>query len=283
MASSAPSPGKKAGGKSRRRRESGSGDTLTGELFLDIPIRDTAAPLETGSRKTGASERKRPSARESDLKDESYELFPASKDVEADKYGEEGADDISRGARNTAPLPEEDVSDLRADPFAFIESGGAVYRQDTEKRAEFYERETDVFNLAGFIPRAIALIIDISIVALIALLAVFAGLFVVYGFDFGAYGTEGIVLPLYLVLFFLSSTYYIFFHGLGGKTVGKMLMGVKLINGEGEGVGLWEAFVRWVGYYISAGFLFAGFLWALVDSECQTWHDKIAGTYVVKD
>ena len=159
----------------------------------------------------------------------------------------------------------------------------ALYEQGSGMVSGYYKREADVYNLAGFISRALAMIIDIAIVSLIALLSVFAGLFIVYGFNFGAYGSGNITLPLYLVLFLLSSTYFVFLHGYGGKTAGKTLLGIKLINNEGEGVGLWEAFVRWIGYYISGVFLFAGFLWFLVDSECQTWHDKIAGTYVVKD
>ncbi|MEW6145110.1 MAG: RDD family protein [Thermodesulfobacteriota bacterium] len=275
--------GKKAGRKSRGRSEKPSGDPLTGELFLDIPIRDADAPLRTESGKPGPSGRRRTSARADGPPAESYELFPASKDVEAGKYGGERPQDLSPGASYKAPLKERDTSDTHNDPFAFIEGGDAYYEPYGDKGAESYARDTDVYNLAGFVSRALALIIDILIVSLIALLAVFAGLFVVYGFDFGAYGSGNIIQPLYAVLFLLSSTYFVFFHGYGGKTVGKTVMGIKLMNSEGEGVGLWESFVRWVGYYISGAFLFAGFLWFLVDSECQTWHDKIAGTYVVKD
>lgn len=275
--------GKKAGRKSRWRTEKSSRDTLSGELFLDIPIRDADAPLRTEPIKPGAPGRKRTSATAGDPPLESYELFPVSKDVEAGKYRGERPQDLSPGAPYKAPLREEGKSNFRSDPFAFIESGDAVNGPETEKGAESYARDMDVYNLAGFVSRALAMIIDILIVSLIALLAVFAGLFVVYGFDFGAYGSGNIILPLYLVLFLLSSTYFVFFHGYGGKTVGKTVMGIKLIDSGGEMVGLWEAFVRWIGYYVSGAFLFAGFLWFLVDSECQTWHDKIAGTYVVKD
>jgi uncharacterized RDD family membrane protein YckC len=276
--------GKKAGGKSRVRTEKSSGDPQTGDLFLDIPIRDTDAQLRTESLKPGAPPgRKRTSARADDPPVESYELFPVSKDVEAGKDRAERPHDSYPGGSFRAPLKEKDISDPRKNPFAFIEKTEAAYEPDAGNRAESYARDTDVYNLAGFVSRALALIIDTLIVSLIALLAVFAGLFIVYGFDFGAYGSGNIILPLYMVLFLLSSTYFVFFHGFGGKTVGKTLIGIKLINSEGEGVGLWEAFVRWMGYYISGAFLFAGFLWFLVDSECQTWHDKIAGTYVVKD
>jgi uncharacterized RDD family membrane protein YckC len=37
---------------------------------------------------------------------------------------------------------------------------------------------------------------------------------------------------------------------------------------------------RFIGYFIS-GILFLGFLWVLLDSRRQGWHDKIAGTFVI--
>lgn len=271
-------PGKKARKKSRGRSGNDSG-----ELFLDIPIREVNTESSAESGRTAGSRHKRTSARADDLSPESYELFSVSKEVDTAGYGEVEPEGLSRKAPGRAPVQEEGLPDLRPDPFAIINPDEALYEQGSGMVSGYYKREADVYNLAGFISRALAMIIDIAIVSMIALLSVFAGLFIVYGFNFGAYGSGNITLPLFLILFLLSSTYFVFLHGYGGKTAGKMLLGIKLINNEGEGVGLWEAFVRWIGYYISGVFLFAGFLWFLVDSECQTWHDKIAGTYVVKD
>jgi uncharacterized RDD family membrane protein YckC len=258
-------------------------DSLTGDLFLDIPIREETASPPAKSPKSGVSRRKRERAVGKDSSSESPELFRVSKEFEreasaGDNTGVSNADERS----NASPM-EEDLSDPRPDPFLLEERGDPVYDQFSEKKKGRYEQEPDVYNLAGITARALAFIVDIMIVSLIAFLAAVSGLYLVYGLNFGAYDSENVLVPLYLVLFILASTYFVFLHGYGGKTVGKMLLGIKLINSEGEGVGLWEAFVRWVGYYISAAFLFAGYLWSLIDAECQTWHDKIAGTYVVKD
>jgi uncharacterized RDD family membrane protein YckC len=190
---------------------------------------------------------------------------------------------VSRSARETPPDLEQGHDAPQPDPFAFIENEAGPYEQEPDGPEEWSGRENDVYNLAGFIPRAMALAIDVVVVSLIALLAYFAGLFVLYGFDFGSYGSGDMLRPLYMALFLLSSTYFVFLHGYGGTTVGKMVLGIKLINRYGEGISIWDAFIRWIGYYISGAFLCAGFLWSLVDSEGQTWHDKIAGTYVVKD
>lgn len=267
----------------RRVPEKDRNDSLTGDLFLDIPIREETESSPAKSPKTRASRRKRERAVGKDSSSESPELSSVSKEFEreasaGDKTGVSNADD-----RSNAPFREEDLSEQRPDPFLLEGRGDTDYGRFSEKRKVQYEQEPDVYNLAGITARALAFIVDIMIVSLIAFLAAVSGLYLVYGFNFAAYDSENVLLPLYLVLFVLASTYFVFLHGYGGKTAGKMLLGIKLINSEGEGVGLWEAFVRWVGYYISAVFLFAGYLWSLIDAECQTWHDKIAGTYVVKD
>ncbi|MBW2651381.1 MAG: RDD family protein [Deltaproteobacteria bacterium] len=38
----------------------------------------------------------------------------------------------------------------------------------------------------------------------------------------------------------------------------------------------------WVGYIISKLPFFLGFIWVAFDGRKQGWHDKIAGTYVIK-
>lgn len=269
--------------KSRARPEKESAGPVTGELFLDIPIRDTEPHTRPEARGTGAARRSRTSGPGTEPEAESYELFPASKGSEEGSLAVVRPGVVHTGAQETQPGPEHGLDAPQPDPFAFIENDGGAYEPEPDRPEERYGREADVYNLAGFIPRALALAIDIVVVSLIALLAYFAGLFVLYGFDFGSYGSGNMQKPLYMTLFLLSSTYFVFLHGYGGMTVGKMALGIKLINRYGEGVGIWDAFIRWIGYYISGAFLCAGFLWSLVDSEGQTWHDKIAGTYVVKD
>ena len=69
----------------------------------------------------------------------------------------------------------------------------------------------------------------------------------------------------------------------GGRTVGKMVMGTKVVNEDGRSPSLLTAFVREViGKFVSAIVLGLGFIWILFDPKFQGWHDKIAGTYVIK-
>ena len=71
--------------------------------------------------------------------------------------------------------------------------------------------------------------------------------------------------------------------GLRGQTVGKMLLGIKVIDEEGNVPGLGRAALREIlGKLISFVVLYLGFLWIAWDRQKQGWHDKIAHTYVVK-
>ena len=67
----------------------------------------------------------------------------------------------------------------------------------------------------------------------------------------------------------------------GGYTIGKKIMGIRVVSIDRKPIGLVEAFVRSISKILSY-FLFLGFLWMLWDNKSQTWHDKIADTYVVE-
>ena len=85
--------------------------------------------------------------------------------------------------------------------------------------------------------------------------------------------------PVGFVLFLL---YYWLLTGLKGQTVGKMAVGIKVVNAQGDTPGLGYAALREIpGKIISTIALCIGFFWVGLDPDKQGWHDKIAGTYVV--
>ena len=62
-----------------------------------------------------------------------------------------------------------------------------------------------------------------------------------------------------------------------------MLVSIKVVNAQGNIPGLGHAALREIlGKFISTIALCLGFLWIAWDRQKQGWHDKIAGTYVVK-
>ncbi len=93
----------------------------------------------------------------------------------------------------------------------------------------------------------------------------------------------GLFMALYLMTALLiDMVYYIWFHGTVGQTLGKRLLGLRVIRISGEKMTLGIAFLRWVGSLVSGIFFFLGFLWIAVDGRKQGWHDKIAATLVIR-
>lgn len=67
-----------------------------------------------------------------------------------------------------------------------------------------------------------------------------------------------------------------------GQTVGDKILNIRVVRTDGSDLSLVQALIRYVGLYISILVIFIGVIWAAFDPQKQGWHDKIAGTYVVK-
>ncbi len=59
-------------------------------------------------------------------------------------------------------------------------------------------------------------------------------------------------------------------------------LNIKVVKTDGSQLDLVGALLRYVGLVISIVPLFIGVIWAAFDAQKQGWHDKIAGTYVVR-
>jgi uncharacterized RDD family membrane protein YckC len=80
----------------------------------------------------------------------------------------------------------------------------------------------------------------------------------------------------------VTALYFTCFVAVGGQTPGKMVLGLKVVPAEDGLMTFGTAFLRWVGYMVSSFFFYLGFGWIALDSRKQGWHDKIAGTVVVR-
>lgn len=137
----------------------------------------------------------------------------------------------------------------------------------------------EVYKLAsGFGRRAMAIIIDT---------AVFIAFFAILVFALrGENGSFELVraqnMPAFFFLLVLHGFYYTFFHSLIGQTPGKMLFGIRVVHVNGGTLlSPWDAFLRWLGYFLSALPFGFGFLWAVLDNDDQAIHDKWAKSVVV--
>ena len=82
--------------------------------------------------------------------------------------------------------------------------------------------------------------------------------------------------------FLLFLVYRIAFWAWKGATVGGIICQLRVVRGDGAPLGFPDALVRGLASIFSVVVLGLGCLWVLKDQERQAWHDKIAGTYVVK-
>ena len=81
----------------------------------------------------------------------------------------------------------------------------------------------------------------------------------------------------------LSLGYFTYFEGSpSGQTFGKKTMNIRVIDtNSGASIGYGRAAIRWLMKIVSGLACLIGYLWMLWDKEKQTWHDKVAGSYVV--
>jgi uncharacterized RDD family membrane protein YckC len=76
---------------------------------------------------------------------------------------------------------------------------------------------------------------------------------------------------------------YNWYFSARGWSPGKRVVGIRIVTADGGVPGVGRGFQRAAGAVLSDFVLWLGYLWALWDGRRQTWHDKIAGTYVVLD
>ena len=83
--------------------------------------------------------------------------------------------------------------------------------------------------------------------------------------------------------FIVGYIYYILCFRFGGRTVGKRLLGLRVIDLEGrQRLGWYQSLERAHGYAASALLASLGFLQVLWDHKGLTMHDRLAGTTVIR-
>lgn len=75
--------------------------------------------------------------------------------------------------------------------------------------------------------------------------------------------------------------YYSLLYTLTGQTIGKYILGLRVVSIDGQRLPLRRSLVRTLLLPLSIAPLFLGCLWMLGDDRRQTWHDKIVRTYVL--
>ena len=77
--------------------------------------------------------------------------------------------------------------------------------------------------------------------------------------------------------------YHVIFWSWRGGTLGQLALGIQVRReSDGRKIGLGTAFLRYIGYIIASVVLYIGLIWVAFDRRKQGWHDKIAGTVVIR-
>lgn len=115
--------------------------------------------------------------------------------------------------------------------------------------------------------RIIAVIIDSIILSIVGFVS---------GFTFGYFGV--IIAPI------ISWTYYILMEGSRWHaTLGKKVMGLYIVDSNGNGITYSTSILRLMGKILSGLILGIGYLMAFFNDKKQGLHDMIAKTYVLND
>lgn len=86
---------------------------------------------------------------------------------------------------------------------------------------------------------------------------------------------------VYGIIYGIRFGYFAILTGLGGQTLGKMALGIRVVNMDSEPPGFGRALLReTIGRILSSLLCGLGTFWMLWDGKQQTWHDKISGTIV---
>lgn len=134
---------------------------------------------------------------------------------------------------------------------------------------------------AGFGIRLVAYLIDSAIlfVVIFAVAAATGGFFKTDP----ATGLTTINGSAQALAFVISIAYLVGFWGARSQTPGMMALNLRIVRVQnGAPLDFGVAVIRYVGYIISSIPFGLGLLWAAFDPRKQGWHDKIAGTLVVR-
>ena len=133
---------------------------------------------------------------------------------------------------------------------------------------------------AGFWIRFGALLIDLVIMAIV----LYVPLSLIYGEEYWLgdkliYGFWDVMLG-YVVPFVATIWFWLRYLG----TPGKMVMKLQIVDASTGGkMRTGQAIGRYFAYILSAVPLCLGFIWVGVDQRKQGWHDKLAGTVVIRN
>lgn len=130
--------------------------------------------------------------------------------------------------------------------------------------------------------RLAAWLVDVSLLGgVVALLLVAAAEVIAGGLSFGQ--LPAVAVPAVLLVALLAFVYATLFAFIwGGRTPGRRLLGLHLVDDSGHAPAPTRALLRGALSVVSFALFLSGFWMALFDRRGQTLHDKLSSTFVVQ-
>jgi len=125
--------------------------------------------------------------------------------------------------------------------------------------------------LAGPIKRLYAFTIDLGIIMM--------AIYTIAPISGGRLFSDESAVPNILFIF----GYFVLPTTIWGRTPGKWVAGVVVVDSDGRTPGPAAIPREMIGKFVSFVSFGLGLIWLVFDSNSQSWHDKIAGTYVVEN
>jgi len=112
-----------------------------------------------------------------------------------------------------------------------------------------------------------------------------AGVFVAAGYKWmpKVELTKPMLMILAAIPVLLWAAYQYLFLKYGGRTAGMRVAGIRLSSFKGAAPRWRQRRKRVIGLYFSTASLMMGLLWALVDVDMLCWHDRLSGTYLIRE
>ncbi len=140
-----------------------------------------------------------------------------------------------------------------------------------------YEQISRDGRPAGFWIRAVALLLDFVLFAIVQVSLTLVGERL-WGDGVAAAPALRTMVGLFTALF--TALYTTVLHVLGGQTLGKMLLGIRVVGADGAPLTAGAALLRWLAYFASALPLGLGFVMAGLRRDKRALHDLLAGSRV---
>ena len=152
---------------------------------------------------------------------------------------------------------------------------------------------------AGFVSRMLAILVDLLLV-IVTLIVVGLTIQLIFRFlnldtffsnivsdleeRFNLVGSVVRLLTGLGSFYFIFFMYYVTLHTVaGGITIGKALMGLRVVRMDGVPLNIGRSTRRYVTFILATLPFFLGLFWVIWDDRRQGWHDKLSNTCVIYD